>query len=151
MPLCSFLSTKFGHYPSPKTVISSHYYKAFVIIFLETQDENPAAVETDEWLAPDITFKQGSKVFSPWNGVRTFFLMPVADCGHQCPMPRPHLNTKGWDTSLHRHDAWHPRYLQMAGCAEIAFGIKLNVVESKLVICPSWLLWSTSPLCCLEV
>lgn len=38
----------------------------------------------------------------------------------------------------------------MAGCAEIAFGIKLNVVESKLVICPSWLLCSTSPLCFLE-
>lgn len=52
-------------HPSPKSLISPHYYKACVIIFLETQDENPAAVETDKWLAPDITFKQGSEVCSP--------------------------------------------------------------------------------------
>lgn len=43
-------------------------------MFLETQKENPAAVEVDEWRAPDITkFNQGNEVCSPRLEVRTFF------------------------------------------------------------------------------
>lgn len=89
--------------------------------------------------------------FAVWRlGVRTYFRMQAADYGHQCPMPRQHLNTKIWDISLHRRDAWHPQYLQMAWCAEIAFGIKLNVVKTKLLICPLRLRCRIIPLCCLE-
>lgn len=78
------------------------------------------------------------------------FLMHVADYGHQRPMPRQHLNTKIQDISLLSQDAWHPHYLQMAWCAEIASGIKFNVVKSKLMICPLGFHCRIIFLCCLE-